>query len=291
MLYLDRLIQEAELLQAIARVNRTAPKKSYGLVVDYYGVAGQLTQALAAYTSTDGEIDPDVDGALRPLIAEIAKLDPQRERVRQLFVQRGVDPSTDTIEDCILLLEDERLRAEFDVALKQFLDHLRHRAPPPRGAAVRRGASTCSARSRCCTRRRYRDDVDGDFDPHKYKEKVRRLIDQHITVLDLSQKIAPIKITDVEFADTRPRHRRRRAPRRRRWNTPSATTSANTSTKTPPTTTGSPQRRRRDPRPARRPLGTDRPRVRRDHQRDQRRPHRRATTPASTRRPSCRSTA
>ena len=37
-LYLDRLIQEAELLQAVARVNRTAPKKSYGLVVDYYGV-------------------------------------------------------------------------------------------------------------------------------------------------------------------------------------------------------------------------------------------------------------
>ena len=50
-LYLDRLIQEAELLQAIARVNRTAPRKSYGLVVDYYGVSTQLTHALAAYTS------------------------------------------------------------------------------------------------------------------------------------------------------------------------------------------------------------------------------------------------
>ena len=47
-LYLDRLIQEAELLQAVARVNRTAPKKSYGLVVDYYGVSAQLATALAA---------------------------------------------------------------------------------------------------------------------------------------------------------------------------------------------------------------------------------------------------
>jgi type I restriction enzyme R subunit len=198
-LYLDRLIQEAELLQAIARVNRTAPKKSYGLVVDYYGVAGQLTQALAAYTSTDGEIDPDVDGALRPLVAEIAKLDPHRERIRQLFVQRGVDPSTETIEDCILLLEDERLRAEFDVGLKQFMTTFDTVLPRPEALPFV-DAVNLYGEIQVLTRRRYRDDVDGEFDPHKYKEKVRRLIDRHITVLDLSQRIAPIKVTDAEFA-------------------------------------------------------------------------------------------
>ncbi|MAT05934.1 MAG: restriction endonuclease subunit R [Acidimicrobiaceae bacterium] len=198
-LYLDRLIQEAELLQAIARVNRTAPKKSYGLVVDYYGVAGQLTKALAAYTSTDGEIDPDVDGALRPLVAEIAKLDPQRERIRQLFVLQGVDPSIETIEDCVLLLEDERLRAEFDVALKQFMTTFDTVLPRPEALPFV-DAVNLHGEIQVLTRRRYRDDVDGDFDPHKYKEKVRRLIDQHITVLDLSQRIAPIKVTDAEFA-------------------------------------------------------------------------------------------
>ena len=123
-LYLDRLIQEAELLQAVARVNRTAPKKSYGLVVDYYGVSAQLTQALAAYTNADGEIvDPDVDGALRSLTTEIDKLEPQRQRVRQLFVQRGVQPvaTNSAIEACVQLLADERLRAKFDVALRTFL--------------------------------------------------------------------------------------------------------------------------------------------------------------------------
>lgn len=198
-LYLDRLIQEAELLQAIARVNRTASKKDYGLVVDYYGVASQLTVALAAYTSTDGEIDPDVDGALRPLLAEIEKLDPQRERVRQLFVQRGVEPSESTIEDCILVLEDERLRAEFDVALKTFLKTFDTVLPRPE-ALPYVAAVNLFGEIQVLTRRRYRDTIDGDFDPHKYKEKVRRLIDQHITVLDLSQRIAPIKVTDAEFA-------------------------------------------------------------------------------------------
>jgi type I restriction enzyme, R subunit len=36
-MYLDRPIREAELLQAIARVNRTGHGKQLGIVVDYYG--------------------------------------------------------------------------------------------------------------------------------------------------------------------------------------------------------------------------------------------------------------
>lgn len=200
-LYLDRLIQQAELLQAIARVNRTAPKKSYGLIVDYYGVSAHLTEALAAYTSDDGRLDPDVHGALRPLTAEIERLQPQCDRVRQLFVQRGVqpDPTEDAVEACIQLLEDERLRAEFDVALGRFLDTLDVVLPRPQALPFVPEAKlfgTIQVR----TRLRYRDTVDGDFDPHKYKDKVRALIDEHITVLDLTQKIAPVRITDANFA-------------------------------------------------------------------------------------------
>ena len=200
-LYLDRLIQEAELLQAVARVNRTAPKKSYGLVVDYYGVSAQLTQALAAYANADGEIvDPDVDGALRSLTTEIDKLEPQRQRVRQIFVQRGVEPApTNTvIEACVQLLGDERLRAEFDVAVRTFFTTFDTVLPRPEALPFV-GDVNLFGEIQVRTRRRYRDTPDGDFDPYKYKEKVRRLIDQHITVLDLSQKIQPLKITDPAF--------------------------------------------------------------------------------------------
>ncbi|MCO5971748.1 hypothetical protein NDW01_25410 [Actinoallomurus sp. WRP6H-15] len=45
-LYVDRSLKEAELLQAVARVNRTADRKLCGYVVDYYGVANHLNQAL-----------------------------------------------------------------------------------------------------------------------------------------------------------------------------------------------------------------------------------------------------
>ena len=199
-LYLDRLIQEAELLQAVARVNRTALKKCYGLVVDYHGVSSQLTAALAVYTNADGEIDPDADGALRPLTAEIEKLEPQRQRVRQIFVQRGIEPAAtvEALEVCVQLLADERLRAGFDVALRTFLTTFDTVLPRPE--ALRYVADVnLFGEIQILTRRRYRDTPDGDFDPRKYSEKVRRLIDQHMTVLDLSQRIPPVRITDPAF--------------------------------------------------------------------------------------------
>ena len=198
-LYLDRLIQEAELLQAVARVNRTAPKKSYGLVVDYYGVSAQLTEALAAYRGTDGEMDPDADAALRPLSAEIEKLEPRRQRVRQLFAHRGVSPSADTVEDCVVLLADERLRAEFDAALRLLLTTFDTVLPRPEVLPFVADVNLF-AEVQVQTRRRYRDTPGGDFDPYKYKEKVRQLIDRHVTVLDLSQKVPPVRITDAEFS-------------------------------------------------------------------------------------------
>ena len=202
-IYLDRLIQQAELLQAVARVNRTAEKKSYGLVVDYYGVSAQLSEALDVYAGADGVIDPDVDGALRPLTAEIEKLEPQRQRVRQIFVQRGVEPAAmdDAVGACVLLLADERLRAEFDVALRAFLDTFDTVLPRPEALPFV-GDVNLFAEVQVRTRRRYRDTPDGDFDPHKYKEKIRSLIDQHITALDLSQKIPPARITDPEFRNS-----------------------------------------------------------------------------------------
>ena len=199
-IYLDRMIQEAELLQAVARVNRTAQKKDAGLVVDYYGVSAQLTQALAAYMSASGEIDPDVDGALRPLTHEIEKLEPQQQRLRQIFMQRGVEPTTDSTEDCVHLLGDERLRTEFDVALRAFLNTLNTVLPRP-AALPFIGDLKLFGEIQVQTRRRYRDTPDGDFDPRKYQEKIRRLIDEHITVLDLEHKIPPVRINEVAFAE------------------------------------------------------------------------------------------
>ena len=67
-------MQGYELLQAIARVNRTYPGKETGLVVDYYGLAGHLHRALEIYTRND------IHDALRPIEDELPLLRPPRAR-------------------------------------------------------------------------------------------------------------------------------------------------------------------------------------------------------------------
>ncbi|SDD58512.1 type I restriction endonuclease subunit R [Streptomyces prasinopilosus] len=54
-LYLDRRMRGAALMQAVARVNRTWGEKPSGLVVDFLGVAQELTEALGEYTPRDQE--------------------------------------------------------------------------------------------------------------------------------------------------------------------------------------------------------------------------------------------
>ncbi len=190
-MYLDRPIKEAELLQAIARVNRPERGKAAGIVVDYYGVARHLKEALAAYSAED------VEGALRSLKDEIPKLRDRRDRCVGLFQARGVDDLSDT-EACVEVLGDERLRAEFTVKLKQFLDTLDLVLPRPEGLPFVNDAKTLAfiyARAR----NRYREGM-----PVLGKSvggKVRQLIDQHVISLGIDPKIPPISITDAKFAE------------------------------------------------------------------------------------------
>ncbi|MFN8027969.1 MAG: type I restriction endonuclease subunit R [Acidimicrobiia bacterium] len=54
-MYVDKPMQGAGLMQAIARVNRTFRDKPGGLIVDYLGIAQSLREALAAYSPSDRE--------------------------------------------------------------------------------------------------------------------------------------------------------------------------------------------------------------------------------------------
>jgi type I restriction enzyme R subunit len=191
-LYLDRSTKEAELLQAIARVNRTASGKNVGYVVDYYGVGEHLKEALAAYSSDD------LEGLLRSIADELPKLTDRRQRVRNLFFERGVDSfgTEDDVEACVTALEDERVRATFEVALKQFLTTLDIVMPRPESLPFNRDAKFFGM-VQVRARRRYRE---GDtFDVSLYGEKVRGLIDDHVLALGVDQRIPPVSITAPDF--------------------------------------------------------------------------------------------
>jgi hypothetical protein len=190
-MYLDRPIREAELLQAIARVNRTGHGKTAGIVVDYYGVAKHLKEALTAYSAED------IEGALQSLAEEIPKLRDRHARVMGLFEARNVDAVGDA-EAAVEALGDERLRAEFTVKLKQFLATLDLVLPRPEGLpfvrdAVQLGEIYARARNR------YREGL-----PQLDKSvgrKVQALIDAHIVSLGIDPRIPPIAITDAKFAE------------------------------------------------------------------------------------------
>ncbi len=189
-MYLDRPIREAELLQAIARVNRTAHGKQAGIVVDYYGVARHLTEALAAYSAED------VEGALQSLADEIPKLRDRHQRLLDLFESRGLDPRTQ-IEDCVYLLEPPRLRAEFAVKLKQFLATLDLVLPRPEGLPYI-GDAAIFGEIYTRAQRLYREGL-----PPIGKavgRKVQRLIDEHVIALGIDPRIPPLEITDPGFA-------------------------------------------------------------------------------------------
>ena len=187
-MYLDRPIREAELLQAIARVNRTGFGKRCGIVVDYYGVAQHLKEALAAYA------EEDVEGVLASLKDEVPILRDRYVRVVDLFRQRGIETLVDT-ETCVEALGSEKLRAEFSVKLKAFLSSLDTVLPRPEGLPYSADAKRLAyiyARAR----NRYKDTLVLGKD---VGAKVRKLIDDHVISLGVDPKIPPIQLSDVEF--------------------------------------------------------------------------------------------
>ena len=60
-IYIDKPIQQHNLIQTISRVNRKFEGKNKGLVVDYIGIANELKAALKEYTASKGRGRPTVD--------------------------------------------------------------------------------------------------------------------------------------------------------------------------------------------------------------------------------------
>ncbi len=60
-MYIDKVMKEHSLMQAIARVNRVFKDKPNGLVVDFIGISGFLVEATKKYTAGGGEGRPTID--------------------------------------------------------------------------------------------------------------------------------------------------------------------------------------------------------------------------------------
>jgi type I restriction enzyme, R subunit len=63
-IYIDKPIQQHNLIQTISRVNRNFPGKEKGLVVDYIGIKSQMNKALAKYSKGDSSNFEDIEKSI-----------------------------------------------------------------------------------------------------------------------------------------------------------------------------------------------------------------------------------
>jgi type I restriction enzyme R subunit len=185
-MYLDSPLKEHTLLQAIARVNRTADKKDYGLIVDYWGVSEALQEALAIFAPSD------IQGALEPKTDELPRLETRHAATLRFFVRVK---DKDDLDACVAVLEPEDVRAEFDLAFKRFSQSLDMILPDPRALPFV-GDARWLGKIRASAASRYRDEK---LDISDCGAKVRELIEEAIIADGIQILVKQISLFTPEF--------------------------------------------------------------------------------------------
>jgi len=184
-MYLDRKLKEHGLLQAIARVNRTASGKARGFIVDYFGLSDYLTEALDMFSKED------VAGALQDLKDEIPRLKAMHTRVMGHFKGRDIDD----LDACILGLKDEDKRQHFEIDFKKFAKQMDIIMPDTSARPFLPDLKALGKINQGA-RNLYRD---AQLDLAGVGEKVRALIEEHIRATGVDPKIPPMDLLAVDY--------------------------------------------------------------------------------------------
>ena len=188
-MYLDAPLKEHTLLQAIARVNRPlGEEKTYGLVVDYWGVSAKLQEALEVFSTTD------VQGALTPNVDELPRLQ-SRHAAAMKFFQPVAD--TNDLNACVRVLEPEDVRTGFDLAFRRFSQSMDMLLPDQRALAYQ-GDLRWLGKIRGTARARYRDNR---LDLSGCGEKVRKLIADAVVADGIQILVKEVQLFSPEFEE------------------------------------------------------------------------------------------
>jgi type I restriction enzyme R subunit len=190
-MYLDRKLRDHTLLQAIARVNRTAQGKQRGFIVDYYGLSDYLADALEVFSAED------IQGAMQSLKDEIPKLMARHTRVMRYFTAVGTAVGLQDREACLEVLADQEVRHQYWIDFRKFARSMNIVMPDPAAKPYladlkRLGKINIAARNI------FQDDqlsLDGAG------EKVRKLIAEHLSATGVDPKIAPIELFAADFRE------------------------------------------------------------------------------------------
>jgi type I restriction enzyme R subunit len=185
-MYLDKVLREHTLLQAIARVNRLYDqRKTYGLIIDYCGITKDLQKALAIFE------EEDIKGALEPAEKELDELRIRHQEAMSFF--KDIDKNDD--EAIIEKFEPVNVRDEFEYAFKMFSKALDVILPKKEADPYIPDFKYVSEK-----RQVIRTAYEGvRYSLRVYGKKVQELIDDHIRSLDISELLNPREVTYDNF--------------------------------------------------------------------------------------------
>lgn len=199
-LYIDKLLKEHNLLQAIARVNRLYEGKDFGFIVDYRGLLGDLDKALNDYSGLADFDEEDIVGAVFDIKEEIARAKTYYDHLEVLL--KEVENKQDQESYEVFLAGEEKR--------KLFYDYLSHYA-----RALKLALSSDKieevfnekqisdykekmkfyAELRKAVRIRYHEQVDFG----KYEKQMQKLLDTFISADEVNQLTKLVNIFDEEF--------------------------------------------------------------------------------------------
>ncbi len=213
-LYMDKNLREHDLLQAIARVNRTKKGKTHGLVVDYFGITKNLNRALGIYTDKDAEECKselaEFGEYFKDINKEIPELELRYRKIVQFFEEQNIAQMDallhqvipdgraefQIVEAVIDMAGNLKLRAEFDTLIKNYFDRLDLLFNVP---SVQREHWVPAKRIGYLMwriRYHYKDDT---LDLKWASAKVRNLIDKYLIHLGIAQRVSEVSIISDDF--------------------------------------------------------------------------------------------
>ena len=191
-LYLDRVITEHNLLQAIARVNRVAgDTKDKGFVVDYVGVGHHLKKAIDIYD--EKEQNEIIDTFSFPE-DELHNLECSYTEIMALLEKHGLTDLTD-YDAFFDVFYDEDLRFDYMQAFKKLTKCL-NLVFPSQHALKFIGDYNALSEINILASKHFRD---GRLSMKGIPPKLRAITDRYLESKSIDQQIEPISILDENF--------------------------------------------------------------------------------------------
>jgi len=194
-MYLDNVLKEHRLLQAIARVNRIYKNKYCGFIVDYVGVLKHLREALAIYA------DEDIEEISQVVVNKAKSKDQLRytnSQIENIFKKFEIENWRENIEECIDLLVDEEIRNEFIAIVRTFNKALDKVLPDPEALKYTTDLKIVNFIKESA-RHRYRDDKLSVKDASR---KIREIVEEYLLSKGVNPKIPPLPLISDEFITT-----------------------------------------------------------------------------------------